>query len=157
MRWVGRARSLLLRLFATLPPRLRRGLVRSGVTTYTVGCVAVIERDARVLLLEQPHRAGLTLPGGLLRRHESPVDCLRREVREELGVDVACRPQPDAVVVDGRARRVDLVFLVADAGLDYAGASPEVTALRWVAPSGVPSGSATARALEAVLSADRGA
>ena len=158
---IARAWSVLLRLFAALPPRLRRGLVRVGVTTYSVGCVAVIERDGRVLLLEQPHHAGPALPGGLLTRHESPAECVRREVREELGVDVDCRSQPDAVVVDGHARRIDLVFRVADAGLnapaDYTRSSPEVTALRWAAASDVPGGSATARALAAVLDAGRGA
>lgn len=153
---VKRARSLALRLFAALPPRLRRALVRAGTTRYTVGCVAVVVRGDDVLLLEQPHRAGLTLPGGLLARHETPEQCLVRELREELGVELSVRAEPSAVLVDGRARRVDLVFLAHDdGGLEFMGSSAEVRAVHWRPLSALPRSTATARAIDAALRAER--
>jgi 8-oxo-dGTP diphosphatase len=149
-----RIRYLALRSFRALPPGVRRMLVRAGTTSYTVGCLAVVVRGRDVLLLEQPHHVGLSLPGGLLGRDETPSQCLRREVREELGVDLRCNVEPDAVVVDGQARRVDLVFLVRDEGLPFASASAEVQKVHWLPPSSAVPGSATADALRSVLGVD---
>ena len=128
-------------------------LVRAGTTSYTVGCLAVVVRGGDVLLLEQPHHCGLSLPGGILSRDETPSQCLRREVREELGVDFRCNMEPDAVVVNGQARRVDLVFLVRDEGLQFGSVSAEVRQIHWLPPSSVAPGSATANALRSVLRA----
>jgi len=54
---------------------------------------AVIERDGRYLItrrLEGTHLAGLwEFPGGKLLPGEQPEDALRRELKEELGVEVA--------------------------------------------------------------------
>lgn len=54
--------------------------------------VAAIESDGRLLLTRRPegtHLAGLwELPGGKLEPGESPDEALRREVREELGVEL---------------------------------------------------------------------
>ena len=149
-----RIRYLALRSFRALPPGVRRMLVRSGTTSYTVGCLAVVVRGRNVLLLEQPHHVGLSLPGGLLGRDETPSECLRREVREELGVDLRCNVEPDAVVVDGQARRVDLVFLVRDEGLPFASASAEVQKVHWLPPSSAVPGSAAANALRSALGVD---
>lgn len=148
---VERAQSVGLRVFGALPPFLKRMLVRAGTTTYTVGCVAVVHRGDAVLLLEQPHHTSLSLPGGFLERDETPAQCLVREMREELGVEVAVRGEPQAVLVDSRARRVDLIFAVDGTGLEMRSASAEVQALHWVAPSSLPVDTGTARAVEAAL------
>jgi 8-oxo-dGTP diphosphatase len=54
---------------------------------------AVIERDGRYLItrrLEGTHLAGLwEFPGGKILPTEKPEDALRREVREELGVEAS--------------------------------------------------------------------
>lgn len=149
-----RMRYLALRSFGALPPAVRRMLVRAGTTSYTVGCLAVIVRGRDVLLLEQPHHVGLSLPGGLLGRAETPSQCLRREVREELGVDLTCNVEPHAVVVNGQARRVDLVFLVYDEGFPFASASAEVRTMHWLPPSSAVPGSAAADAIRSVLRVD---
>ena len=92
-------RATGLRLFAHLPGRVRRKLVRLGSTSYTVGCVAVITDQGRVLLLQQSHRGDLSLPGGLLRRGESPTECAHREVTAVAHPDVV--PSPDGEVLAG--------------------------------------------------------
>lgn len=54
------------------------------------GCAIV--RDERVLVAVragEPEKGRIDLPGGFLKAGEHPVDGLRREVREELGVEVA--------------------------------------------------------------------
>ena len=47
--------------------------------------------DGEVLLCELTYKSEWDLPGGVVDPHESPSECLVREVREELGLDV--RPQ----------------------------------------------------------------
>lgn len=53
---------------------------------------AVIEADGTFLVTRRPegvHLAGLwEFPGGKIDSHESHVQCLRREIREELDADV---------------------------------------------------------------------
>jgi len=54
--------------------------------------VAVIEKDGRILIQKRPSRGLLAdlweFPGGKVERGESLVRALRREVREELGVEI---------------------------------------------------------------------
>ena len=54
---------------------------------------AVLRRDGRLLITRRPpgaHLAGLwEFPGGKRKEGESHEECLRRELREELGVEAA--------------------------------------------------------------------
>jgi ADP-ribose pyrophosphatase YjhB (NUDIX family) len=107
-------RKTAMRAFRVLPTPRRRLAVSLGTPSYTLGAVLVLRRaDGRILLVDQRHSGGWALPGGLLRRHESPVDGLVREVGEEIGVhlDPAALPEPK-VVVEARAHRVDLIYVV---------------------------------------------
>jgi 8-oxo-dGTP diphosphatase len=58
-----------------------------------VVCVALIDVDGRVLLAQRPEgkaMAGLwEFPGGKINRNETPEAALIRELKEELGIDVA--------------------------------------------------------------------
>ncbi len=58
-----------------------------------VVCVALIDADGRVLLAERPAgkpMAGLwEFPGGKVGKSETPEAALIRELKEELGIDVA--------------------------------------------------------------------
>jgi len=48
-------------------------------------------RDGKVLLVKraiEPYNGFWVLPGGHVERHETVEDALRREMREELGIDV---------------------------------------------------------------------
>ena len=60
-------------------------------TRFTVTAGAIIFNDQKqVLLLKHRFRAGSGwgLPGGFLERGEQPIDALRRELREEIGLEV---------------------------------------------------------------------
>lgn len=55
------------------------------------GVQGILERDGRVLLARraiEPRRGHWDLPGGLLEETEAPVDGLRREFREETGLEI---------------------------------------------------------------------
>ena len=97
--------------FRKLPGPVRRAAVRLGAPNYTVGAVCLLEHDGHVLFLWQPHRLGWSLPGGLLEHGEEPAAGVRREVAEEVGLDID-PGDPVTVRVDPEGQVVDVVFHV---------------------------------------------
>jgi len=83
--------------------------VRLRSPSYTLGTACLIERDGRVLLVRAAYRRNWSLPGGLLDRGEVPADGLRRELREEVGIDVDVRDDP-VVLVDLGSQLVEFFF-----------------------------------------------
>lgn len=74
-----------------LPGSIRRRLVRIGQRRFTVTAGAIIfDDDGRVLLLEHVFRpdGGWGIPGGFLSKGEQPETALRRELREEIGIEL---------------------------------------------------------------------
>lgn len=74
-----------------LPGSVRRRLVRIGQRRFTVTAGAIIfDDEGRVLLLEHVFRpnGGWGIPGGFLSKGEQPETALRREMREEIGIEL---------------------------------------------------------------------
>ena len=139
---IRRLHRLLLTIFRRLPTRGRRWVVRAVWPKYTVGAMCVIERaDGAVLLLRQHYRRGWGVPGGLMNRRETPASTAKREVFEEVGLDVELQGEP-AVVVDEIAQRVDIVYRarpIDDSALEaIEPRSPEIDEVRWFAPESLP-------------------
>ena len=83
--------NLISKIWRSLPVRMRRLSMRFTHTRFTVTAGAVIFNDQKqVLLLKHRFRAGSGwgLPGGFLERGEQPIDALRRELREEIGLEL---------------------------------------------------------------------
>ena len=81
-----------MRVFRALPESLKMPAIRWGTPNFTVGSLAWLTDDGRRVLLTRPsYRDGWLPTGGFLRRGETPLETVTREVREELGVvaDVA--------------------------------------------------------------------
>lgn len=110
-------RRQALRIYRWAPYPLRRWIVRAVAPRYVVGAVCVVRHGQDVLLLRQRQHAGWTLPGGLLTHGEQPQDAVRREIAEELGLDLQVPRHPAVTVVVPASRRIDLVYVV-DIGED---------------------------------------
>ncbi|MEU8224239.1 NUDIX hydrolase [Kribbella sp. NPDC048915] len=52
------------------------------------GGALIRDRDGRILFLEPTYKPTFDIPGGIVKADESPYDACRREVREEIGLDL---------------------------------------------------------------------
>ncbi len=94
------------------PRRVRTALLWLLSPKFTVGVVALIRDDeGRILLLRHTYRLSKPwgLPGGGLKPGESLEDCLRRELREEIGMEVEIDTLLSAAAHFDR-RLVDMIF-----------------------------------------------
>lgn len=137
-----RLHHLALDVFRRMPVGARRQVVRSLTPAFTVGAMCFIERsDGTLLLVQLSYRNRWGVPGGLLKRGETPQDAARREVREEVGLEVVLVGEP-AVVVESEPRRVDVIFRARPApGEDPRRAeprSPEIVAASWFPLGALP-------------------
>ena len=100
-----------------LPGGVRRRVSRLGQSRFTVTAAAFIfDDDGRILLLEHVFRAdsGWGVPGGFLSKAEQPEDGLRRELREEIGIEIEnveilfarTLPRPRQIEIYFRARAI---------------------------------------------------
>ena len=82
---------LMAKVWRALPPPMRRWSLRATQGRFTVTAAALIFNDAgKILLLKHHFRpgSGWGIPGGFLERGEQPEQALRRELREEIGLEV---------------------------------------------------------------------
>jgi 8-oxo-dGTP diphosphatase len=105
-------------------------------------CVEVaaglIFRDGRLLITQRrpgDHLGGLwEFPGGKRQPDETFAECLRRELREELGIAVAVGELLQSIIHDYPDRRVHLKFFVCRLTSDQQPQTLGCAALRWVCP-----------------------
>jgi len=78
-------------IWRRVPGKLRRWTMRVSHPRFAVTAGAIITDNAgRVLLLKHRFRPGTGwgMPGGFMQEGEQPAEALRREVREEVGLEV---------------------------------------------------------------------
>lgn len=138
----GFPHRLALQVYRRLPVGVRRRVVRAVSPSFTVGAMCFIERtDGALLLVRHSYRERWGVPGGLLQKGEDVAAGARREVREEVGLDVDLLGEP-AVVVDAVPQRVDVIYRAAVAkGADPDAltlGSAEIVEARWFPPDALP-------------------
>ena len=83
--------KMLGEIWRRLPAVVRLRVARFGQRRFTVTVAALLFDDARrILLLEHVFRAdrGWGVPGGFIAKGEQPEEALRRELREEVSIDL---------------------------------------------------------------------
>src|SRR5260370_3631777 len=104
-------------LWKRTPGFVRRRVVRLGQRGFTVTAGELIfDDEGRILLLEHVFRpdSGWGIPGGFIGKGEQPEAALRRELREEIGLEVSdvellfvrALPKPKQIEVYFRARPI---------------------------------------------------
>jgi len=132
---------LIGKVWRALPPRVRRWSMRATQTRFTVTAGAIIFNDSgEVLLLKHRFRAGSGwgIPGGFLELDEQPEQALRRELHEEIGLDVH-----HVEIFTARSfkkpRQVEILFRCR-ANAQVKSQTIEVEHAEWFSPQNLPAG-----------------
>ena len=116
------------------------------------GVKGILSHDGRVLLVQHtygPRR--WEIPGGGLRRGEEPIDGVRREIREELGVELG---EPTLIAVGagtGRESRRRMTYFAAELADERVTPDQrEIARAQWHDPAALPAplGLHVARAID---------
>ncbi|HKG22837.1 MAG TPA: NUDIX domain-containing protein [Blastocatellia bacterium] len=132
-------KKVLGMLWRRAPKRLRRLGVYASESRFTVTAGAVvIDKENRVLLLKHVFRvgSGLGIPGGFISKGEQPEDAIRRELREEVELEVE-EPELAFVRTHKHINQVEIIFLCRPSGPARAG-SFEIQTLGWFALDSLP-------------------
>ena len=143
--------TLLGKIWRWMPGRARWRLIRISQPTFTASAGAVVLNGAdEVLLLHHILRpgSGWGIPGGFLDRGEQPEAAIRREMREETGIELSGVRLLKAHTV---VRHIEFLYAARTDGTPRV-LSREITELGWFAAGKLPKGlpQAHARIIEAV-------
>lgn len=95
----------------------------------------VVDQDGRALLIRRHDNAHWEAPGGVLELEESIADGVRREVKEETGLDV--NPVALTGVYKNMARGIVALVFRCTAVSGELTTNDEVTAFHWASPEEV--------------------
>jgi ADP-ribose pyrophosphatase YjhB (NUDIX family) len=124
-------------IWKRMPKKVRRWLTRRVQTTFTVSAAGIITNErGEVLLLNHVLRpvSAWGLPGGFMNIGEQPEIALRRELREETGIELR-----DVTLVLGRTlhRHIEIIFTAGGVGEPLV-KSREITELGWFGLDNMP-------------------
>jgi len=120
-----------------LPWRVRAKVVRLTQQKFTVSAAAVItNKEREVLLLNHLLRplSGWGLPGGFLEKGEQPDEGIRREIREEIGIEL---DELAMFRVRTVGSHIEIVFSARASGEPKV-SSREITDLGWFTMASMP-------------------
>lgn len=136
-------RVIVGKLWRHTPVGLRRFGVRLLEPRFRVTAGAVlVDEEGRVLLLKHTLRqgSGWGIPGGFLKKGEQPEEALRRELREEVGLELA-RVELAFVRTIAGAGQIEIIFRGGPrAGSEAVPRGLEIGAADWFARDALPGG-----------------
>jgi ADP-ribose pyrophosphatase YjhB (NUDIX family) len=134
-------KKVLGALWRHAPRSVRRWGVRLVEPRFMVTAGAVItDERGRVLLLNHVFRAGSGwgIPGGFIEKGEQPEEALRRELREEVGLELE-RAEIAFVRTLRKPAQVEIIFRCRARGDSIVGNSLEIKSAEWFALDNLPS------------------
>lgn len=132
-------KELLGAIWRRAPRSLRRWTVRLSHPRFAVTAGGVItDAHGRVLLLKHRFRpgAGWGMPGGFVETGEQPEEALRRELREEIGLELE-KLELLTTRAFQKPRQVEIVFMGQAIG-DPDRLSFEIQKAEWFSPDEFP-------------------
>jgi len=134
-------KNLLSTIWVLVPAPLRRLTMRATNNTFTVTAAGIIfNTEGKVLLLKHRFRAGSGwgIPGGFLQAGEQADEALRREMREEIDLEID-GARIFAVRTFKRQNQIEIVFVSRASG-NIEPKSIEVERVAWFPPNALPDG-----------------
>ena len=131
--------DLLGAIWRRAPKALRRWTVRFSHPRFAVTAGAIVtDSRGRVLLLKHRFRpgSGWGLPGGFIEHGEHPEEALRRELREEIGLEVE-QLKLFAVRAFKKPKQVEIVFMAQALG-NFEELNFEIQEAVWFLPGEFP-------------------
>lgn len=124
-------------IWRKLPAAVRTKIVRGTQAKFTASVAAVIVNESgEVLLLDHVLRpnSGWGMPGGFLGYGEQPIDAVKRELREETGLELR---GVEMVRVRATGRHIEFIFRASAAGTALV-KSREINSLGWFKANEIP-------------------
>lgn len=124
-------------LWKKMPRGMRRWLTRRFQQSFTVSAAGIITNEnGEVLLLDHVLRpvSGWGLPGGFMDIGEQPETALRRELREETGIELT---DVRLVTIRTLHTHIEVIFTARGIGEPVV-KSREITDLRWFGLDNMP-------------------
>jgi 8-oxo-dGTP diphosphatase len=134
-------KDLISGIWRRVPKVLRRMTMRATHARFTVTAAAIVlDQQGRVLLLKHRFRAGTGwgIPGGFIEAGEQPDEGVRRELREEVGLEL----QGVELVTTRtfkKPRQIEIVFRCRPHG-DALPQSVEIRKASWFSIDSLPEG-----------------
>ena len=125
------------KIWRVIPYRMRLFLIRATQDKFTVSVVAlIINSEKKALVLDHYIRPGSSwgLPGGFIEPYEEPSEAVRREIREETGIELG-----DVELMEVRTvrRHIEILFLAHSDG-DAKIERREIRDLGWFSAEELP-------------------
>jgi 8-oxo-dGTP diphosphatase len=134
-------KDLIGGIWGHVPRVLRRLTMRLTNARFTVTAAAiVVDPQGRVLLLKHRFRpgAGWGIPGGFIGAGEQPDEAVKRELREEVGLELE-RVELVTTRAFKQPRQIEIVFRCRPQG-DASPQSIEIRKASWFAIDSLPEG-----------------
>lgn len=103
-------KKIVGKIWRKMSPSWRQRIIRTTQSKFTASVAVIIENEAgEVLLLDHVLRpaSGWGIPGGFLAFGEQPVEAIKRELREETGIELT---NVELFQVRTVSRHVEILF-----------------------------------------------
>ncbi len=132
-------RKVFRAVWQSAPRQIRRWAVLFSQARFTVTAAGVIlDHNDRLLLLKHVFRmgSGWGIPGGFMTGGEQPEQALRRELKEEIGMEIESAELAFVRSLE-RVNQIEIVFLCRPAG-EARPQSNEIETFAWFMPDELP-------------------
>nr|WP_242604186.1 NUDIX domain-containing protein [Legionella beliardensis] len=98
----------------------------------TIGVRALLLHEDKILLVKHTYQKGWYTIGGSIEPGETPYQALIRELQEEVGVTLSCRPKLFSVYYSCHEKRDDyIIFYICQLGQQEPVVSAEIAEQQW--------------------------